>query len=41
MASYKVPKHIEFRDSLPVSAQGKMLRRLMRDEAKRDPDGCS
>jgi len=34
MASYKVPKHIEFRDSLPISAQGKMLRRLMREEAK-------
>jgi long-chain acyl-CoA synthetase len=34
MASYKVPKHIEFRDALPISAQGKMLRRLMRDEAK-------
>ena len=35
MASYKVPKHIEFRDSLPISAQGKMLRRAMREEAKR------
>ena len=34
MASYKVPKHIEFRDSLPISAQGKMLRRLMKDETK-------
>ncbi len=32
MASYKVPKHIEFRDSLPISAQGKMLRRLLKDE---------
>jgi long-chain acyl-CoA synthetase len=31
MASYKVPKHIEFRDSLPISAQGKMLRRLMKE----------
>lgn len=34
MASYKVPKHIEFRDSLPISAQGKMLRRLMKDKTK-------
>ncbi len=34
MASYKVPKHIEFRDSLPISAQGKMLRRVMKDETK-------
>ncbi len=31
MASYKVPKHVEFRDSLPVSAQGKMLRRLLKE----------
>jgi len=31
MASYKTPKHIEFRDSLPISAQGKMLRRLMKE----------
>ena len=34
MASYKAPKHIEFHDSLPISAQGKMLRRLMKDETK-------
>jgi long-chain acyl-CoA synthetase len=34
MASYKVPKHIEFHDSLPISAQGKMLRRLMKEETK-------
>ena len=34
MASYKVPKHIEFHDSLPISAQGKMLRRLMKGETK-------
>ena len=33
-ASYKVPKHIEFRDSLPISAQGKMLRRLIKVEMK-------
>jgi long-chain acyl-CoA synthetase len=31
MASYKVPKHVEFRDSLPISAQGKMLRRLLKE----------
>ena len=34
MASYKVPKQIEFRDSLPISAQGKMLRRVMKGETK-------
>lgn len=34
MATYKVPKQIEFRDILPISAQGKMLRRVMKDETK-------
>jgi long-chain acyl-CoA synthetase len=28
---YKVPRIVEFRDELPVSAAGKMLRRLLRD----------
>jgi acyl-coenzyme A synthetase/AMP-(fatty) acid ligase len=28
---YKVPRTIEFMDELPVSAAGKMLRRLLRD----------
>jgi long-chain acyl-CoA synthetase len=28
---YKVPRLIEFRDALPISAAGKMLRRLLRD----------
>jgi long-chain acyl-CoA synthetase len=32
MAGYKRPKHIEFRDSLPMSNVGKVLRRLLRDE---------
>jgi long-chain acyl-CoA synthetase len=27
---YKVPRLIEFRDALPLSAAGKMLRRLLR-----------
>jgi long-chain acyl-CoA synthetase len=35
MAGYKRPKSIEFRDSLPMSNVGKVLRRLLRDE-KRD-----
>ncbi len=30
MAAYKVPKQVEFCDSLPVSAQGKVLRRLLK-----------
>ena len=33
LAGYKVPKHIEFRDELPKSAVGKILRRLLREES--------
>ena len=36
LANYKVPRIIDFRDQLPVSAAGKVLRRVMRDEV---PDG--
>lgn len=32
LTSYKVPKRIEFRDSLPTSAVGKVLRRVLREE---------
>jgi len=32
MAAYKVPKSVEFRDELPKSAVGKILRRMLRDE---------
>ena len=32
MAPYKVPKEIEFRSSLPQSAVGKVLRKVLRDE---------
>ncbi len=35
MASYKVPQYIEFRDMLPKSKVGKLLRREIRDEEKR------
>jgi long-chain acyl-CoA synthetase len=44
MASYKAPRIIEFRDELPISAQGKLLKRLMRDEAgteRPSKGGCS
>ena len=34
MAGYKRPKQIEFRDTIPVSAVGKVLRRVLRDEAQ-------
>ncbi|MDY7035685.1 MAG: class I adenylate-forming enzyme family protein [Thermodesulfobacteriota bacterium] len=35
LASYKVPQYIEFRDMLPKSKVGKMLRREMRNEELR------
>ncbi len=34
MAAYKVPRIIEFRDALPKTAVGKILRRTLREEAK-------
>jgi long-chain acyl-CoA synthetase len=33
LASYKVPRQIEFRDDLPKSNVGKILRRALRDDA--------
>ena len=38
LVSYKVPKYIEFRDMLPKSKIGKLLRREIRDEEKRNSD---
>jgi long-chain acyl-CoA synthetase len=35
LASYKVPSYVEFRDMLPKSKVGKLLRREIRDEEKR------
>ena len=35
LASYKVPGYIEFRDMLPKSKVGKLLRREIRDEERR------
>jgi long-chain acyl-CoA synthetase len=32
--AYKKPKHIEFRDELPKTNVGKILRRELRDEKK-------
>jgi long-chain acyl-CoA synthetase len=37
LTSYKVPKHVEFRNELPKSTVGKILRRALRDE----PPGLS
>lgn len=40
LASYKVPKQVEFRDDLPKSIVGKVLRRVIREEEdKRRSDG--
>ncbi len=38
LAPYKVPHYIEFRDMLPKSKVGKLLRREVRDEEKRRQD---
>ncbi len=35
LASYKVPSYVEFRDMLPKSKVGKLLRREVRDDEKR------
>ncbi len=35
LAAYKVPRQIEFRDELPKSNVGKILRRALREEAER------
>jgi long-chain acyl-CoA synthetase len=32
LAAYKVPRHVEIRDGLPMSAVGKILYRVLRDE---------
>jgi long-chain acyl-CoA synthetase len=32
LAPYKVPKLVEFRDSIPKSAIGKILRKILREE---------
>jgi long-chain acyl-CoA synthetase len=37
LASYKVPKHIEFRDELPKTNVGKILRRALRDDTGQPP----
>ena len=35
LANYKVPRHVEFREELPKSAIGKVLRRSLREEEER------
>lgn len=38
LANYKVPKQVEFRDDLPKSIVGKVLRRVIREEEERRED---
>ena len=38
LAPYKVPKLIEFRDSLPKSNIGKVLRRVLKEEEEKKPE---
>jgi long-chain acyl-CoA synthetase len=35
LTTYKVPREVELREELPISGSGKLLRRLLRDEAVR------
>ena len=41
LAPYKVPKHVELRDTLPMSAVGKILYRVLRDELHRRQSSAS
>ena len=36
LTGYKVPRDVEFRSELPKSNVGKILRRELRDEAKKE-----
>jgi len=41
MAAFRVPKFVEFRDELPKSMVGKILRRvLMEEEKKKEEAGA-
>jgi long-chain acyl-CoA synthetase len=34
LSTYKVPREVEFRDELPTSGAGKLLRRALRERAE-------
>ena len=38
LAGYKTPKHVYFRDELPKSNVGKILRKGLRDELAKKPE---
>ena len=39
LTGYKVPKYVEFRDELPKTNVGKILRRALRDEVRMSKPG--
>jgi acyl-CoA synthetase (AMP-forming)/AMP-acid ligase II len=39
LASYKVPKHVRFREHLPTSGAGKVLARALREAFERERGG--
>jgi long-chain acyl-CoA synthetase len=41
LAPYKVPKQIVFRESLPMTLIGKVLRRALREEALREASSAA
>jgi long-chain acyl-CoA synthetase len=41
LAPYKVPKEVEFRDELPKTAVGKVLRRILKEEEMRKAEASS
>jgi long-chain acyl-CoA synthetase len=40
LTGYKIPRRVEFRDSLPKTNVGKVLRRALRDEILAKARGC-
>ena len=38
LAVFKAPTIVEFMDSLPRNASGKILKRVLRDESQRPPE---
>lgn len=41
LAAYKTPKSVEFRDSLPKSIIGKVLRKILREEEEQKQKGST
>jgi len=39
LAPYKVPRFVEFRDALPMTSAGKVLRRVLREEETSSASG--